>query len=346
MRLSHVSDRFSLVLCLPLLLLAFGLTACGSDGAEGEESDEIAYNVGEPLSDSTVALVVSSEYGTDTLGADQYRQQLGMQMQRQSPNQRSGDQMQSVHRNMVRGFVGRHVMQGEAQAQDLEVDTAQVTAQLNQIKDRYESEEQFQQQLAQQNVTIDSLRSYIANQMQQQALQEQMSESFEQPSEDEVQEYSKENRRIRAQHILIRAGENAPQSKVDSARQAAQALLDSAQAGSNFAELARRHSEGPSAEQGGDLGYFTRDQMVEEFSDAAYALADSGDVAPEPVRTEYGFHVIRLTDSGEPMDTSQARQKMTQQRRQDAFQEELDSLMEKATVRVNPNIVEAGLDEG
>ncbi len=346
MRLSHLSDRFSLVLCLPLLLFAFGLTACGSDGAEEEESEDIAYNVGEPLSDSTLALVVSSEYGTDSLGADQYRQQLGMQMQRQSPNQRSGEQMQSMHRNMVRGFVGQHVMQGEAQSQDLEVDTAQVTAQLNQIKERYESEEQFQQQLAQQNVTIDSLRGYIATQMQQQALQEQMSESFDEPSEGEVEEYSKENRRIRAQHILIRAGQDAPQSKVDSARQAAQALLDSAQAGADFAELARRHSEGPSAEQGGDLGYFTRDQMVEEFSDAAYALADSGDVAPEPVRTDYGFHVIRLTDPGEPMDTSQARQRMTEQRRQDAFENELDSLMEKATVRINPDIVEAGLDEG
>lgn len=346
MRLSHLLDRLSLVLCLPLLVFAVGLTGCGSDGAE-EESGEIPYNVGEPLSDSTLALVVSSEYGTDSLSADRYRQQVGVQMQRRSPNQRSDDQMQSMHRKMIRGFVGQHVMQGEAEAQDLEVDTAQVSARLSQLKQRYESEEQFKKQLAQNNLTIDSLRSLLSSRLQQQALQQQMSESYEQPTEGEVEDYSKENRRIRAQHILIRADQNAPQSKVDSARQAAQALVDSAKMENvNFADLARRHSEGPSAEQGGDLGYFTRDQMVEEFSKAAYALADSGDVAPEPVRTDYGFHVIRLTDPGEPMDTSQARQQMAKERRQQAFEDRLNELMEKATVRVNPNIVEAGLDEG
>lgn len=339
---SHRSAHFTRLLCLPLLALALILVGCGNNGSEGN-GDEISYNVGDPLSDSTLALVVSSDYGTDSLRADQYQQQISLQMQRRSPNQRSGDQAQSLHRDLVRGFAAQHVMQGEAQSQDLEVDTAQVTSQLNQIKQRYESEEQFQQQLAQNNVTIDSLRSYLATQLQQQTLQQQMSENYEEPTEEEIENYSQENRRIRAQHILIRVGEDAPEAEVDSAREAAQALLDSVEAGADFSELARRHSEGPSAEQGGDLGFFTRDQMIEEFSDAAYALADSGDVAPEPVRTQYGFHVIRLTDPGQPLGTAKARKQMTEERRQQAFEDELNALLEEATVRANPDIVNAGL---
>ncbi len=315
---------------------------CGNNGAE-ENGDEISYNVGDPISDSTLALVVTSDYGTDSLNANRYQQQISLQMQRRSPNQRSGDQAQSLHRNLIRSFAAQHVMQGEAQSQDLEVDTARVTSQLNQIKKKYESEEQFQQQLAQNNVTIDSLRSYLATQLQQQTLQQQMSENYEEPTEEEIENYSQENRRIRAQHILIRVGEDAPEAEVDSARQAAQALLDSVEAGADFSELARRHSEGPSAEQGGDLGFFTRDQMIEEFSDAAYALADSGDVAPEPVRTQYGFHVIRLTDPGQPLETAKARKQMTEERRQQAFEDELNALLEDATVRANPDIVDAGL---
>jgi peptidyl-prolyl cis-trans isomerase C len=237
------------------------------------------------------------------------------------------------------------MLRGKAKAEDVAVDSAQVNRRLQQIKNRYQNQEQLKKQLAQNNMTMDSLRSYIAEQLQTQALQQQMADQAQEPTTSEVEEYSKENRRIRAQHILIRAGQNAPQSKVDSAQQAATALIDSAQAGTDFDALARRHSEGPSASQGGDLGFFTKDQMVDEFSEAAFALADSGDIASEPVRTRYGFHVIRLTNAGEPMDTSKARQQMMQERRKQAVDTEVEKIMQDATVQVNPDIVQAGLYE-
>jgi peptidyl-prolyl cis-trans isomerase C len=68
-------------------------------------------------------------------------------------------------------------------------------------------------------------------------------------------------------------------------------------------------------------------------------------VAPEPVRTRFGFHVIRLTNAGEPMDTSKARKQMMQERRKQAFDDQLDELVQKATVRVHPDVAEAGLYE-
>jgi len=293
-----------------------------------------------------MALVVSSEYGSDTLTAAEYQQQMKFAMQRVPPNQRSGSQMQQMHQQVVRQTVSRHVLQGEARRSDIDVDSAQIESQLQGIQSRYENREAFLDQLAQNNITVDSLRRYIALQLRQQQIQQRMAQTAEAPTPDEVQSYSQENRRISAQHILIRAGENAPQAKVDSARQAAAALVDSAQMeGVDFAALARRHSEGPSAQRGGDLGFFSRDRMVEPFAEAAYALSDSGDVAPEPVRTRFGFHVIRLTNAGEPLDTTKARQQMMQQRRRDAVDSEMNALMEKVTVRANPSIVTAGLYE-
>jgi peptidyl-prolyl cis-trans isomerase C len=173
-----------------------------------------------------------------------------------------------------------------------------------------------------------------------------MAEEYEEPTAEEIESYSQENRRIRAQHILLKVGQNAPQSQVDSVRNVAATLVDSAQMENvEFAELARRHSQGPSAKKGGDLGFFTRDRMVDEFAEAAYALSDSGDVAPEPVRTRYGFHVIRLTNSGEPLDTARARQKMTQERRRQAVEDQVSELLSKVTVRANPDLVSAGLYE-
>jgi peptidyl-prolyl cis-trans isomerase C len=305
----------------------------------------VPYKVGDPLSDSTIALIASSEYGTDTITASQYRRQSKMRVQKLSPNERSSDTLQAIHRDLVRRFAETHVMRGEARMSDLPVDSAQVSRRLQQIRRKYQSEAQLKKQLAQNNMTIDSLRTLIAEQLKTQQLQQQMADNAESPTSAEVQEYSKQNRRIRAQHILIRAGQNAPQSQVDSARQAATALIDSAQSGASFADLARRHSEGPSASQGGDLGFFTRNQMVDPFAEAAFALADSGDIAPDPVRTQFGFHVIRLTNAGEPMDTSKARQQMMQERRKQAYDDQVAKLVQKATVRTNPDIVQAGLHE-
>jgi len=343
MRISPLFNRLVQCLGLSVAALALVLTGCGSGGSSS--SNGVPYQVGDPLSDSTLAVVVSSQYGSDTLTARQYQRRSKMQMQRLSPNQRNSDTLQSIHRDLVRRFAGGHMLRGKAQAEDVAVDSAQVNRRLQQIKQRYQNQAQLKKQLAQNNMTIDSLRNYLANQLKTQALQQQMAERAEAPSASEVEAYSKKNRRIRAQHILLRAGQNASQAKVDSARQAAAALIDSAEAGTDFAALARRHSEGPSSSQGGDLGFFTKGQMVDPFSEAAFALADSGDIAPEPVRTRFGFHVIRLTNAGEPMDTSKARQQMMQERKKQTFDEELEKLMANATVHVNPNVVEAGLNQ-
>jgi peptidyl-prolyl cis-trans isomerase C len=66
-------------------------------------------------------------------------------------------------------------------------------------------------------------------------------------------------------------------------------------AGADFAELARARSLGPTAEQGGDLDYFTRDNMIPGFAAAAFAL-EAGQYSPDPVQTEFGWHVIKIED--------------------------------------------------
>lgn len=330
---------------LAVIAMALILGGCGN----GESADEPAYQVGDPLSDSTLALVVSSDYGADTLDVNQYQGEIQKRLQRLSPEERSPDTLQSIHREIVRRIADVHAMRGEAESEDIQVDTTQVSARLQKLKQQYPSEEQFQQQLAQQNLTLDSLRSLIASQLQAQSLQRQMADEASSPTSSEVQKYSEENIRVRAQHLLIQVGPNAPEAEEDSARQLASSLIDSARSGVDFAELVRRHSDDPrSAQQGGDLGYFTEEEMAQQsqaFSDAVFALADSGDVTPEPVRTQAGFHVVRLTDSGQPMDTTKARQRLMQERREQAYEDELDKLLDAVTIRVNSDVVEAGFYE-
>ena len=345
MSLSTSFTRSLLALVFPILSLGL-LAGCGNGNSSGSETDDgVSYQVGESISDSTVALIASSKYGTDTLSAQDFQRRVQQALRRQSPSQRTSDRMQESQRQIIRGFARQHALRGEAKAQGIEADTAQVSAQLEKLRKRY-SGKQFERLLAQRNMTVDSLRRAIASGLRTRTLQQQMAEEYEEPTGDEVESYSKENRRIRAQHILLKIGQNAPQSQVDSVRNVATTLLDSAKMENvNFADLARRHSQGPSAKKGGDLGFFTRDRMVDKFAEAAYALSDSGDVAPEPVRTQYGFHVIRLTNPGEPMDTARARQKMTQERRRETVEDQVNELLGDVTVRANPDLVSAGLYE-
>ena len=88
---------------------------------------------------------------------------------------------------------------------------------------------------------------------------------------------------VRARHILL-----------DSEARARE-VIAALDAGADFAELARERSVGPTAEQGGDLDYFTRDNMVPNFANAAFAL-EIGQYSPDPVRTEFGWHVIKVED--------------------------------------------------
>ena len=71
-------------------------------------------------------------------------------------------------------------------------------------------------------------------------------------------------------------------------------LASAARDGEDFAELARIYSEGPSGPQGGDLGFFARGAMVEEFDEVAFAL-DIGEVS-DPVKTQFGYHIIKVED--------------------------------------------------
>lgn len=109
----------------------------------------------------------------------------------------------------------------------------------------------------------------------------------------------------RASHILVAVPKTAPQADKDKARAKAEALL--AQLRKNpdsFAEVAKKESQDPgSAPQGGDLDFFARGAMTKPFEDAAFALKNKGDLSGV-VESEFGFHIIRLTDIKAPKQRS------------------------------------------
>ncbi len=112
-------------------------------------------------------------------------------------------------------------------------------------------------------------------------------------SDEEVAKYYEENKNyfqnpesVQASHILVDDEETANK------------VLDEIKAGLSFEEAAKNNSKCPSNSKGGDLGYFTRGKMIPEFEKVAFEL-EEGEIS-EPVKTQFGYHIIKLVDKKEP----------------------------------------------
>ncbi|HEX5078547.1 MAG TPA: peptidylprolyl isomerase, partial [Geminicoccaceae bacterium] len=88
---------------------------------------------------------------------------------------------------------------------------------------------------------------------------------------------------VHARHILVPTEDEA------------RTIIEELQGGADFGEVARQHSVGPSGPAGGDLGFISREQVVPEFADAAFAL-EAGETSQEPVQTQFGWHVIGVLE--------------------------------------------------
>ena len=119
---------------------------------------------------------------------------------------------------------------------------------------------------------------YVDRQIDEQITQKRLLKSYEKLLDDigEVQE-------TKARHILIE----------DEAK--AKEVVGMLDEGGSFETLAKEHSTGPSAERGGELGWFAKNEMVPEFSDAAFSI-EPGQYSKDPVKTQFGWHIIMVDD--------------------------------------------------
>ena len=330
-----------------LLLLA----ACGSGeetSAQTSESEpEGQYGVGEPLSDPALAVVVRSHLGADTLFTEPFEGEvLAIAMQYNFLD--NAEEMRSLRTSIVERFVLlEHLIWGEADSLGLLASEADVEQRIQQIMmTQFPSEEEFRQALAANNLTEERLREQLAYEITHQALITHFSEAAEEPDAEAIEAYIEERvEEVRASHILFIPPPGATEAQQDSTRNRAEAVLDSVRAGADFAQMAVVHSQGPSR-LGGDLGFFARGDMVAPFAEAAFALSDSGSVTREPVKTDFGYHLIQLTgrQTAAPMDSSEARQRILQRRQHDAVQEGINRLRASATVHINPDVADVDLN--
>ena len=193
--------------------------------------------------------------------------------------------------SIVDTLITNKVIELEAEKQGVEISSDAIEEELDAFIESYGGEDSFNSALEYSGITLDDFKYDIEIYL---MTKELMSPDIE-ITEEDMETYFEENKadfaqpeQVRASHILVEDEATAKE------------VLEKINAGEDFAELAKEYSTDGSAENGGDLGFFGTGEMVEAFETAAFAL-EVGEVS-DIVETEYGYHIIKVTDKQEAAD--------------------------------------------
>jgi peptidyl-prolyl cis-trans isomerase C len=188
-------------------------------------------------------------------------------------------------------------------AANVKVSQDDLDAQLAKIKAQFPSEQVFESEMKKSGLTMDQFTTNLKRSLRQNKWMKSQVAGKDAVTEADAKAFYDANTKefanpdlVKASHILFMVPPNATPDQVKAAEEKAKKAIARANSGEDFAKLASELSEEPGAAQrGGDLGYFPKDKMVPEFADAAFAQK-VGTVSATPVKTKFGFHVIKVTD--------------------------------------------------
>ena len=255
------------------------------------------------VSDEELAQAIGSIAAFQTAGVFDSQRYLSILSRMQlSPETFENQQREAILINKLQNFITGNVKVSDIEAQqwyqfnNAEVDIDYVLLEPQQIKNIKPTADEIQAyfEANKENYKTDpelKIRYVYLNPKNYEARVTLSAEDVSDYYENNINQF-KSPPTVKARHILIKVDENATPEQVEEARQRIEDVHEMAVAGADFAELAAEYSEGPSKTKGGDLGTFRRQDMVKPFSDKAFAM-QAGEIS-EPVRTEFGWHIIKV----------------------------------------------------
>jgi len=291
----------------------------------------VGCDAAEPVAnvDSQAKKIVTFEGGAVTQGElDEFAEQSGLDasMSEDDP------QYQAAIQQLLPQLVGIEIAKAYADEHNITVSDEEVDRELEKIKEQVgdqarssgqdlSNQEAYEQALKQNDITEEQLRENIRETLPYQKVQEKVAGDAE-PSDKEIQNFYEKNKEAQfttpAQRCVSHILYNKDQK--EKAEDAKQQLED----GADFAKLAEEESQDPgSAANGGDLGCLGKGETVPEFEQAAFG-AEQGEIVG-PVQTEFGYHIIQVTDI-KPAQTrslqeveSQIRSQLSSEKQSEAF---------------------------
>jgi peptidyl-prolyl cis-trans isomerase C len=237
------------------------------------------------------------------ISKSQYERELSMFQKRaaQKDQQLSDADLMTVKKRILENLIDTEVLYQESQKEGVKVDKQTINKEIETIKKRFPDEAAYKKALKGMDVSEKEIRAQIQRGL---AINQLINTNVRQKitvTEEESKNFYNNNPNLfkqpeqaKASHILIKVAPDAEESKKIQARKKIETVQKKVRQGEDFGLLAKANSEGPSAQRGGDLGYFGRGQMVKPFEDAAFAL-NVGEVS-KIVETQFGYHLIKVFD--------------------------------------------------
>ncbi|MEI6872473.1 MAG: peptidylprolyl isomerase [Verrucomicrobiota bacterium] len=289
--------------------------------------------------------VVATVEGKD-IKKEELEQALTAALARQGipADQLPGDQKAQGYRMLLNDLITEKLVTNRCA--EIAVKEEDISAQFEQFRSRFGSPEAFEEQMKQAGQSEEKIKTDIRTYLKQQNwVQEQVKDTPKATDKDAEEYYTKnpndfkKPEQVRASHILVAVPADATAEQVGEKKKSAEAIAARVKAGEAFDKLAAELSEDPSAKQNsGDLNFFTREQMVPEFATAAFGM-QKGDIS-DPVKSQFGFHIIQLTDrkDAETMDLETVKPRLlaflNQRMRDTEVQKILTDLRNKAEVKI------------
>jgi peptidyl-prolyl cis-trans isomerase C len=223
-----------------------------------------------------------------------------------NPTDLTADQKLSGYRQILDDMIMEKLV--DAAAAGVQIPQAKIDEEIAKLKSQFPSEEEFNKQLVAAGETPEKLQVAMKKIIRQRDWVEGQIANETDVTDAEAKAYYEQNKdqfdrpeTVKASHILFMVDKDAPEADANAKLDAAKKAVTRAKKGEDFTALAKELSEEPGAkESGGDLGFFDKDQMVPEFSEAVFAMKENA--ISDPVRTQFGWHVIKLTGK-EPAGT-------------------------------------------
>lgn len=220
----------------------------------------------------------------------------------------SDDIDKDIRGSILRRMIDEELIKQTAQKQGIKVDRFERVAELERYKDKFGGPKGFKAYLEKQNLTEEKIMKTLVDKLTREKLFKSLGH-IKDPTEQEIQKHYNANKRlytvpdmVRARHILLVTSKDAPEEKLALVRKKAEQVLKEAKKGASFVDLVGKYSEGPSAKNGGDLGFFQRGRMVKAFEDAAFNAPLKTPIGP--VKTDFGYHIIYVEEKSEAKTAS------------------------------------------
>lgn len=211
------------------------------------------------------------------------------------------EQKAMLERRILDGLVLRTVLEGETERLGITVAEENFQMMLAQFKGQFPSEETYESVLQQQGFSPAEFEAELRRQMAIEQLIEQEVYENVTLSEEQLRGFYEENpqffdqpEQVAARHIILTTQGVTDEAELRALRTRIGELRARIAGGESFADVAREHSQDGSAARGGDLGLFSRGQMVPEFEEVAFSL-EIGELS-DIVETQFGYHLVEVTE--------------------------------------------------